>query len=165
MPWPVKHADDGTTTKDVASAGTMTGWDTLGSVAARTYQTATIGVIKFNIDYTVQGNGKMFVHVTAVNTGGSVAAKTLRFVVEGKVPAAGNNPTVTLGNATANISPYVLLSCDSLKHLDVLLAPFTNWNTANGASSSATGFYQSGASGYAGYECNAWALAAGQRET
>jgi hypothetical protein len=152
---------DGATSMQPTSGG----WsflDTTGRIYARLRQTCTLSGLPFTIDYTIHGSGKMFVRVSVTNrTGSDLSSKTLQFNLRRRVVT---NTTVATGNTTASLCPYVLVSCDSARHLDPMLSPFTFWNSDSGAPNSATGLINTPASGLAGYESTNWGIANGQRQ-
>jgi autotransporter-associated beta strand protein len=136
---------------------------TTGTFYTTIRQSGTIASLPYTTDYTIHGSGKMFVKTTIINSGGSdVTGKTIRCVSERR---AVTNMSASTGNASANLSPYVLLSSDSLKQNDILLSTKDLWNTSSGAPNSATGFYSNAASGYTGYEGTNITIPAGQRQS
>jgi hypothetical protein len=156
---------DGTSSMSpTAGAGTWTFIDTVGRIYARLRQTCTLVDLPFTMDYTIQGSGKMFIRASVTNrTGGNITGKTLQFNLRRRVPTSGN-VTVSAGNTTANLCPYVLVSCDSARHLDPMLSMFTLWNDDSGAVNDASGLVNTAGSGLAGWESTSWGILAGQRQ-
>jgi len=135
----------------------------IGTCWAIINQSGTLGGgISYNNDYTVHGSGKIFIKSTISNSGSDVSGKTVRLGCERKPVAT---MAIFTGSTTAGQSPYVLLSSDASKHNDILLCISELWTTSAGIPNSATGFYNSAASGYAGYECSNFSLESGQKQS
>jgi hypothetical protein len=153
---------DGVTSMQPSSGGTWAFLDTVGRIYARLRQTCTMSSLPWQIDYTIHGSGKMFIRVSVTNrTGSDITGKTLQFNVRRRVVT---NTTVSVGNSTANLCPYVLVSCDSARHADPLLALSNLWNSDSGAMTGASGLVNTPASGLAGWENTSWAIAGNQRQ-
>ena len=134
------------------------------SVYASIRQSGSLSGLPYTTDYTIHGSGKMFIKSTLLNnTASEVSGKTVRCVAERR--ASAGDMSVTLGHTSADHAPYVLLSCDSSRQNDILLCIKDLWSTSDGAPNSASGFYNSSADGYAGYECNNFSLEAGQKQS
>ena len=154
-------AYNGVTSLNPSSGGAWS-FDTLGRINAHVQQTCILSALPFTIDYNIQGSGKMFIKVTVTNTGAAISGQTLQFDIQRRAAAA---TTVSVGNSAANTCPWFLVSCDSARHIDPLLVPFTLWNTAYGAATGATAFDTSASNGRAGYKSTSWGIGAGQRQT
>ena len=126
-------------------------------------QSGTIAGFPYVTDYTVHGSGKLYIKTTLHNnTASGVSTQTVRCVTERRAVAT---MAALKGDDAANLCTYLLLSSDSSKQNDILLSIKDLWNTSYGAPGSATGFYTTAASGYAGYENNNFSLGAGQRQS
>jgi hypothetical protein len=139
------------------TSGSYTFADSAGKSFSQVRQSSVIAGLSFDMDYTIQGSGKMFVRVKATNSGAAVSGKTLRFFVTRSETNTGTIRIRARDSTNANQCSYLLYSNDSASQFDLLLAPFQNWVAA-------TGFYSSASSGYAGYESNNWSLGANQTE-
>lgn len=135
----------------------------IGSFRTIISQSGTLGAgISYTNDYTVHGSGRIFIKSTISNSGSTVSGKSIRLGCE-RSPVA--TMTVFTGNTTAGQSPYVLLSSNASLQNDILLCIKDLWTASAGIPNNATGFYNSAASGYAGYECNNFSLSSGQRQS
>lgn len=134
-----------------------------GSFLAMISQSGTLDAgISYTNDYMVHGSGKIFIKSTIINSGETVSGKNVRLGCERKSVAT---MTVFTGNTIASQSPYILLSSNALLQNDILFCIRDLWTASVGIPNSATGFYNSEASGYAGYECNNFSLDSGQRQS
>lgn len=135
----------------------------IGSFRTIISQSGTLDAgISYTNDYTVHGSGRIFIKSTISNSGSTVSGKSIRLGCE-RSPVA--TMTVFTGNTTAGQSPYVLLSSNASLQNDILLCIKDLWTASAGIPNNATGFYNSAASGYAGYECNNFSLSSGQRQS
>lgn len=135
----------------------------VGSFRTMIRQSGTLTAgISYVTDYTIHGSGKIYLKSTIYNYGSDVSGKVIRFGCE-------RSPITTMavftGNSTASQSPFVLLSSNASLQNDILLSIMDLWSARVGILNSATGFYNSTITGYAGYECNNFSLSSGQRQS
>ena len=101
-------------------------------------QTVSINSHEWNIEYTIYGNGRVYIHpVTDARTALYAPANGLEFRIESNV----TNKSYTNESGTANTSDYILHSNTDAGKFDILMAFYEDWSQASAFSATSSTYY------------------------